>query len=83
MVGNLKLIAGCLYHEGKDGILRLCIDPSKQAFYLTQAYQSFPRIHFVGRKTAQVLLRLGVFWPSMYQDTYTFVQQHAHFQLSR
>ena len=42
MVGSLKLLANCLYHEGQDGIIRLCIEPPKQTFYLKQVHQSSP-----------------------------------------
>ena len=79
MVGNLNiLVVQCLYHEGQDGILHLCIEPSEKAFYHTQAHQSPLGIHLAGRQNAQALLRLGVYWSSMRQDVYAFVQLCAH-----
>ena len=43
--GKFKLIAGRLYHQGKDQILRLCIEPSEQSYYLEQAHNSALGVH--------------------------------------
>ena len=71
--GKFKLIAGRLYHEGNDKILRLCIEPSEQGYYLEQAHKSALGIHSAGQQTAQALMRLGIYWPSMRQDAFSYV----------
>ena len=73
LLGNkLKLLAGRLYQEGDDGVLRLCLEPSVMNF-LQQAHQSSIAIHLAGQQTTQALLILGVYWPSMHQDAFPFV----------
>ena len=68
------MIAGRLYKKGEDGILRLCIEPSDYPYYLLLAHQILARIHLLGQQKTQGLLRLRVFWPTMYKDAHTFVR---------
>ena len=71
--GKFKLIAGRLYHEGNDKILRLCIEPLEQDYFLKQAHNSALGIHSAGQQTTQALMRLGIYWPSMRQDAFSYV----------
>ena len=56
--GKFKLLAGRLYHEGNDKILRLCIEPLKQEYFLKQAHNSAIGIHSTSQHMAQALMRL-------------------------
>ena len=47
--GKFKLLAGRLYHEGNDKILRLCIEPSEHNYYLKKAHNSALGIHSAGQ----------------------------------
>ena len=46
---EFKLLVGRLYHKGNDGILRLCIEPSEQNYFLRQAHQSSIDVHLAGQ----------------------------------
>ena len=48
---TLKMLAGCLYKEGQDGILRLCIEPFEKAHYLEIAHVAVGNIHMAGNQT--------------------------------
>ena len=78
---DYKLVSRRLYKEGLDGILRLCVEPSDYPHYLARAHQNTSRIHLSGQQTAQNLLRLGVYWPTLHEDAHTFVKDCFHFQL--
>ena len=57
------------------------IEPCDYPYYLSKAHQNSARIHLSGQQTAQSLLRLGVFWPSVHEDAHSFVKESFEFRL--
>ena len=59
--GPFQLLSGRLYHQGLDGVLRLCIEPSETALYLCEAHKNIGCAHHGKQRTYQNLMRLGVY----------------------
>ena len=47
----LKMLAGRMYHLGKDGSLRLCIEPMEKPHYLQSAHVTIGSIHMASNQT--------------------------------
>ena len=69
------MIAGRMYRKGTDGILRLCIEPEEQYFYLRHAHETVGGIHMAGNQTLKRLMWAGVWWPTMNAEAYDFVKK--------
>ena len=67
------MIAGRMYRKGADGILRLCVEPEEQYFYLKHAHETIGGIHMAGDQTLRRLMWAGVWWPTMKTEAYAFV----------
>jgi len=61
---NLTLILGCLYWQGRDGVLRLCIEPYEKKYYLQTAHVVVGGLHMAGDQTLQRVLWEGLWWPT-------------------
>jgi hypothetical protein len=58
------LISGLLYKQGKDGILRRCINPSEIPSILKDCHGDCCGGHFSGFVTAHKALQFGYWWPT-------------------
>ena len=71
---NFLMLAGRLYKQGNDQILRLCIDKKDAETYLNKAHVAVGNIHFAPEQTLRRVEHMGVFWPTMRQDVYSYVR---------
>ena len=72
-----SMIAGRLYKLGKDGILRLCVETQEIGTSLEQAHIALGNIHMSPRQTLKRVERMGVYWPTMRKDIYSYVQNYS------
>ncbi|MCO5570501.1 hypothetical protein L7F22_024223 [Adiantum nelumboides] len=68
------MLAGRLYKQGSDQILRLCIEVHEQDLYLSQSHVQTTGIHNGHAQTYQRLMRMGVYWPKMQQSVHNYIQ---------
>ena len=71
---NFIMLAGRLYKQGKDQILHLCIEKKESWPYLDRAHVAIGNIHFAPKQTLRRIKRMGIFWPTMKQDVYSYVR---------
>ena len=63
-ISRLNMLLGCLYKEGNNGILHLCIEPFEKEHYLHSAHViAVGNIHMAGNQTLKRILWLRVWWP--------------------
>jgi hypothetical protein len=67
-VVDFSLIVGQLYKMGLDEILRRCVMEIERPLILIEAHEGITRGHYVGKATAQNLLRAGLWWPTLHKD---------------
>ncbi|MCO5558107.1 hypothetical protein L7F22_011684 [Adiantum nelumboides] len=71
---SLVMLAGRLYKQGSDQILRLCIETHEHDLYLNQSHVQITGIHNGHAQTYQRLMRIGVYWPKMQQSVHNYIQ---------
>ncbi|MCO5555292.1 hypothetical protein L7F22_008837 [Adiantum nelumboides] len=71
---SLVMLAGRLYKQGSDQILRLCIEAQEQDLYLNQSHVQIMGIHNGHAQTYQRLMRIGVYWPKIQQSVHNYIQ---------
>ena len=52
-IASLKMLARCLYKEGQDGILHLCIESFEKAHYLETAHVPVGNIHMASNQALE------------------------------
>ena len=62
------MVADVLYKQGKDGILRRCINPSEVSLILEGCHEGACGGHFAGQITAHKALQAGYWWPTLFTD---------------
>lgn len=75
---SFVLLAERLYKHGRDGILRLCIEPSEKIHYLAMAYVALGQIHMSTNQTLRRVEWLGMWCPTIKTDIHEYVQQCAY-----
>jgi hypothetical protein len=63
-----SLIAGQLYTVGPNEKLRRCVMEVERPLILTEAHEGITGGHYVGKETAQKILRDGLWWPTLHRD---------------
>jgi hypothetical protein len=66
---DFSLIVGHLYKMGPDEILRKCVMEVERPLILVEAHEGIAEGHYVGKATAQKVLRAGLWWPTLHRDT--------------
>ncbi|MCO5564622.1 hypothetical protein L7F22_018287 [Adiantum nelumboides] len=66
---SLVMLAGKLYKQGSDQILRLCIEVHEQDSYLNQSHVQITGIHNGHAQTYQRLMRIGVKHATLFKVT--------------
>ena len=69
------MLARRLYRNGKDGILRLCIERNESDVYVEQAHIALGNIHISPNETIRRIECMGVYWPTMRKDVYAYVRR--------
>jgi hypothetical protein len=65
---DFSLITGQLYKLGPDEILRRCVMDIERPLILVEAHEDIAGGNYVGRATAQKVLRAGLWWPTLHRD---------------
>ncbi len=73
---NFTLIAGLLYKMGNDEILHRCVLEFKRGQILAKAHGGVVSRHYAGRAIAQKILRAGLWWPTLHQDSKAYCQTY-------
>ena len=74
------MLARRLYKQGRDGILRLCIEKNESDVYVEQAHIALGNIHISPDQTIRKIERMGVYWPTMRKDVYAYVHRCSCFE---
>jgi transposase InsO family protein len=69
------LISGILYKQGKDGILRRCINPSEIPSILKGCHGDSCGGHFAGFVTAHKALQSSYWWPTLFKDAALYAKK--------
>ena len=62
---SFVMLAGRMYHKGRDGVLRLCIEPEEKQHYLVINHTTIGGIHMGTNQTIKRILWASVWWPTM------------------
>jgi hypothetical protein len=65
---DFSLIEGQLYKMGPDEILRRCVMEAERPLILSEAHEGIAGGHYVGKATAQKVLQVGLWWPTLQRD---------------
>ena len=66
---DFSVIAGHLYKMGNDEILRRYVPEFERSQILAEAHGGAAGGHYAGCATAQKILRAGLWWPTLHQDS--------------
>ena len=72
---DYSIIANQLYHQGKDGSLRICVTEAEYLEVLFHAQSCLPRGHFLAKVTAKAIMRAGLWWPMLFRDASKYLQR--------
>jgi hypothetical protein len=53
---------------GPDEILRRCVMEADQPVILAEVHEGIARGHYIGKITAQKVLRVVLWWPTLHRD---------------
>ncbi|KAL3698611.1 hypothetical protein R1sor_012687 [Riccia sorocarpa] len=68
------LIEGELYKQGIDQVLRRCVNEEDVPRILEEAHEGPSGGHGAGESTAQKILHIGLWWPTIFKDCHSHVQ---------
>ena len=72
---NYLIVDNTLYHRGVDSILRHCLTHDEAEVVLNDFHGGACGGHLSGISTAQKILRVGYFWPSIFKDCVNVVKK--------
>jgi hypothetical protein len=71
---DYKLIAGHLYNLGEDNTFRRCVMEHEIPIILEETHEGIVGGNYAGKATAQKVLRVGLWWPTIYKDSKEYCQ---------
>ena len=72
---DFTLIAGQLYKMGPDEIMRRCVLEHERPLILAEAHSGAAGGHYAGKATAQNILTVGLWWPTIHKDALRILPQ--------
>ena len=66
---NFSVIVGNMYKMGSNEILRWYVPEFERSSILTDSHGGTARGNYAGRATAQNIIRTGLWWPTLHQDS--------------
>ena len=66
---DFSVISRHLYKMGYDEVLQRYVSEFERRSILVDAHGGTVGGHYVGRVTAQKILRIGLWWPNLHQDS--------------
>ena len=73
---DFTVIASHLYKMGHDEILYRYVPEFEREQILAEAHGGVAGRHYAGRATAQKVLRYGLWWPTLHQDSKAYCQAY-------
>jgi hypothetical protein len=67
---SFQLVNGILFCQNFDGILMRCLEKDEAEKVLLELHAGEAGGHFGGDITAQKVLRVGCYWPTLFKDTH-------------
>ena len=67
------IIANQLYHQAKDGSLRICVIEAKYLEVLFHAHSCLPGGHYSAKVTAKATMQACLWWPTLFRDTNKYI----------
>ena len=77
----LRIVDNTLYRRGVDSILRHCLTHEEAEVVLNDCHGGACGGHLSGISTAQKILRVGYFWPSIFKDCVAAVKMCHPYQV--
>ena len=77
---HFLLMDNRLFRRGTDEILRRCVSKAEVQPILVACHDSACGGHFLGQLTRQKILRVGYFWPTLFQDAHEYVRKCDAYQ---
>lgn len=71
------MLAGRLYHVGRDGIVHLCIEHHKKEHYLIASYIAIGGIHMAENQIIRRVLWARVLWPTIMRAEVHYFVMHG------
>lgn len=71
---------GDLYWKNKDGVLLLCLDESQAKHVLREMHEGVCEGHFSAKTTSHKILRVGYYWPRVFNDSCNYVRKCEAYQ---
>ena len=69
-----------LFRKGAYQIIRRCVPKVEQGEILDKCHASPNGGHFVGDRTTQKILQLGLYWPTLFKDCFELVKHYDRCQ---
>ena len=70
------MVVGRLYRqEGKDLIMRLCIDKDEAIPYMEHAHIAIKNMHLSPKQTLRKIGCMGVYWPTTNKDVHKYIKE--------
>ena len=60
---------------GADQIVRKCVPKIEQSKILDKCHSTQYGGHFAGQRTTQKILKSGLYWPTLFKDSFKWVKQ--------
>jgi hypothetical protein len=65
---------------GPDEILRRCVMEAERPLILAEAHEGIAGGHYAGKATAEKVLRVGLWWPTLHRDAKDYYRACDVFQ---
>ena len=66
---DYTLIIGKLYKMGPDEVLQICVNDHEWSMLLAEVHSGVVGGHYAGAAIVEKILRVGLWWPMIYQDS--------------
>jgi len=73
---NYSMIGNQLHFQRKDGVLRQTIGKRDTSCLLYESHDGFCGGHFAGRITAEKILQVGYYWPTLFKDAHDYCRNY-------
>lgn len=66
---------GDLFWKNRDGVLLLCLDEFQSKHVLSEMNEGVCGGHYSAKTTAHKILRVGYYWPKIFNDSFAYVRK--------
>lgn len=69
-----QLVSGVLFRNNFDNVLLRCLEKEESQKVLSSLHEGLARGHFGAKVTADKILKVGYYWPTLFKDVYFHVR---------